>query len=902
MTSHILGFNSPLLDTQECRAAVEDLGETNVDWSASSVHKKPVQTIVELIEHQCERNPEKVALVFEKEQLTYDELDRRASRLAVYLRERGVGPEILVGLCVDRSLTMMVALLGILKAGGSYVPLDPDFPPERLRFMLEDSGTRLLVTERKFVEGLSAPDVELICLDTELDSISQEDDRATATPASPGNLAYVIYTSGSTGRPKGVMIEHAALLNVLHSMAKEPGLDSSDVLLAIATISFDIAGLELFLPLTVGARVVLASRAVARDPARLIQLLATSRATVMQATPATWRMLVQSGWTGQKGLKILTGGEALSRDLANALLDRAGSVWNVYGPTETTIWSTVAQVKKEAGPVTIGRPVANTQVYILDDCGEPVPAGTVGELYIGGAGLARGYWNRPELTEQRFIENRFGPPGSRLYRTGDEARVRADGSLECLGRKDDQVKIRGYRIELGEIETNLRQHPAVRDSVVVARDSGNGESQLIAFIVSAVPGIPPDAQHLRARLRQILPDYMVPSIFVNVPELPLTANGKIDRRALVVPQALGLTADEAFVPPKTDLERKLVDIFERLLGVHPISVSGNFFSLGGHSLLAVRLFSEIAKSFGSKLPPSTVFRAPTVELLARVLTQEGVGQTWASLVPIKTSGTLRPVFCVHPRGSNLVRYHGLANLLGPDQPFYGLQSAPLDEKRGARVCVEDMAAQYIAAIRGIQPEGPYNLAGWSFGGTVAFEMAQQLLAKGESVALLALIDSFFPGKPANFKRPGLPGTLVWKADLYSGEFLFVPRGERLNYSLGLLRTVFKKMKSKMQSTSVKLKREHTLARMLAEIEEANARAERAYVAKSYPGRITLFWCSDWSFRVFHDTRLAWSDVAEAGLEVHTVPGNHKTMWELPNVGTLADKMKRCLHTAHDIIE
>jgi amino acid adenylation domain-containing protein len=901
MTSHIVGFNSPLLDLEECRAALEESSEANISWSASSVHHKPVQTIVDLIDRACERNPDKVAVIFEGEQLTYGELDSYASRLASYLRDRGVVAETLVGVCVNRSVTMIIALLAILKAGGAYVPLDPDFPADRLRFMLEDSGTRLLLTETKFVERFSAPDVELICLDAELGRIVEQHDYETVSAASPENLAYVIYTSGSTGRPKGVMIEHAALLNELQSMAQEPGFDSSDVMLAIATISFDIAGLELFLPLIVGARVVIGTRAVASDPAQLMHLLESSEATVMQATPATWRMLVQAGWTGLKGLKILTGGEALSRDLADGLLDRAASVWNVYGPTETTIWCTAAQVKKEFGRVTIGRPIANTQAYVLDDSGEPVPAGAAGELYIGGAGLARGYWNRPDLTKERFIENRFGPPGSRLYRTGDEARVRADGSLECLGRKDDQVKVRGYRIELGEIETNLRDNPAVRDSVVVARDSGNGESQLLAFILPARPAQPADARELRAWLQQILPDYMVPSLFVNVPDLPLTPSGKIDRRALVAHYAADVTADETFVPPKTDLERNLVQIFERLLGVHPISVTANFFSLGGHSLLAVRLFSEIAKSCGTKLPPSTVFRAPTVESLARILTEQVPGQTWASLVPIKASGSLRPVFCVHPRGSNLVRYHGLANLLGPEQPFYGLQSAQVDGKRAAHVRVEDIAAEYLEAIRRVQPEGPYNLAGWSFGGTVAFEMAQQLLAKGESVALLALIDSFFPGKPANFKRPGLPGTLVWKADLYSGEFLFVPRGERLNYILGVLRAAVKKISSKMQSTTVKLKREQTLARMLAEIEEANARAERAYVAKSYPGRITLFWCSDWSFRVFHDTRLGWSDVAERGLEVHTVPGNHKTMWELPNVGTLADKMKRCLRIAHDII-
>jgi thioesterase domain-containing protein len=621
----------------------------------------------------------------------------------------------------------------------------------------------------------------------------------------------------------------------------------------------------------------------------------------MQATPATWRMLVQSGWKGQTELKILCGGEALSRDLADGLLDRVGSLWNVYGPTETTIWSTVGQIKKDALPISIGHPIANTQVYILDERGEPCPAGVAGELCIAGGGLARGYLKQPQLTEERFIENRFGPPGSRLYRTGDEARFRIDGEIECLGRKDDQVKIRGYRIELGEIETALRQDPAVRDSVVAVRDAGDGEFQLAAFVVPALPDAPADGPSLRARLLQVLPEYMIPAVFVNVPELPLTLNGKIDRRALTLAPAVNVSSGGEFVPPRTDLERKLVDVFERLLNVRPISVTGNFFALGGHSLLAVRLFSEIAGLCGGKLPPSTLFRAPTVELLAEILAQEGAGKTWTSLVPIKTSGSLRPIFCVHPKGSNLVRYYALANLLGPDQPFYGLQSTALDEKRAAHVSIEGSAAEYIEAIRKIQPEGPYNLAGWSFGGTVAFEMAQQLLASGEKIGLLGLIDSFFPGRPAHFNRRALPGTPMWKVDLYSGELLFAGRGQYLRQSLGLLKGGLQKVKTLVQSGGAKVKRERTLTVVLAEIEKANGRAERQYVPKLYPGSVTLFWCSDWAFRVFHDTRLGWSDVAGGGLEVHVVPGNHKTMWEMPNVGTVAEKLRKCIRKSHEMV-
>lgn len=903
-----IGINVPLLDTEDTFGAVMHANKL-VELQEAELQSNPPEsshgyqhTVVELFERQSERTPKKIAVVFEGEELTYHELNLRANRLAAYLCEQGVEPETLVGLCVDRSVTMLVALLGILKAGGAYVPLDPDFPRERLRFMLQDSGAQVVVTEQKFVETLSVPDLRLICLDTESRKLRVKNEKSPRLPAGPENLAHVIYTSGSTGRPKGAMIQHSSLLNLLQSMAEEMRIESSDVLLAVATISFDIAGLELLMPLITGATVVIASRAVARDPKRLAQSLEESKATVMQATPATWRMLVQSGWTGQRNLKILSGGEMLSRDLANALLDRAASVWNAYGPTETTIYSTVGRARKEAGPasVSIGRPIANTQVYILDDSGEPVSLGASGEIYIGGDGLARGYWNQPELTRQRFVESRFGPPGSRLYRSGDQGRFLPDGTVECLGRTDDQVKIRGYRVELGEIEAVLRQDPAVRDTVVVVRNTESGESQLVAFVVPSSADKLPDGNTLRAMLQTILPEYMIPAVFVNIAELPLTPNGKIDRRALATPGAINIALDKKFVFPRNDLEQKLVEIFERVLGVRPISVTGNFFSLGGHSLLAVKLFSEIAKFSGTKLPPSTVFQAPTVELLAAVLVDQGVGQTWSPLVPIKTSGSLPPFFCVHPRGSNLVRYHLLANLLGPDQPFYGFQSTALDEKRAARVRIEEMAAEYIEEIRKIQPRGPYNIGGWSFGGTVAFEIAQQLRSKGESVGLLALIDTFYPVKPEHYPTQGSPRTLSWKFDRYSGEFLFLMRGRRVKYLFRLLKDLFGiGTASAKRFVNRKLKREDPIAKALSDIERAHARAEREYVPRPYPGRVVMFWCSHWSFRVFQDFRLAWSNVAGGGLEVYVVPGNHKTMWELPNVAVFVERMKHCLQLSHN---
>ena len=591
-----------------------------------------------LFEARAAADPGALALVSEEELLTYGELDARANRLARSLRRLGVGPGVLVGICLERQATMVVALLAVLKSGGAYVPLDPTYPAERLAFILADGGIRLLLTGGEPASALPLHEAAVLNLDDLRDVDGAESDAPLGPiPPTAGaeDLAYVIYTSGSTGKPKGVEVRHAGLANFLLSMARQPGMVAGDTLLAVTTISFDIAGLELYLPLAVGGRVVLASRAVAADGKRLAALLHDSGATVMQATPATWRLLLASGWTGEPGLKALCGGEALPAELARELLPRVGSLWNVYGPTETTIWSALQPVTSPGeGGVPIGLPIANTALHLFDRSLQLVPVGVVGELYIGGAGLARGYLGRPALTAERFVPDPFAGPGARLYRTGDLARRLPGGEIEFLGRADHQVKVRGFRIELGEIEAVLGAHPAVRQAVVAVREEGAPRSaQLVAYVVAAGPAANPGT--LRAALREELPEYMVPSLFVLLPELPLTPNGKVDRKALPSPTAdpLGqLGPGREVVAPRTPVEEKVAAVWAEVLGVTRIGVHDNFFELGGHSLMATQVISRLEEAFRIELGLPAIFKTPTVAALSEAIMAREMARTDDSLL------------------------------------------------------------------------------------------------------------------------------------------------------------------------------------------------------------------------------------------------------------------------------
>lgn len=610
----------PLLTEAERQQLLEAWNDTQADYPREIC-------LHQLFENQAERTPDGVAAVFEDQQPTYRELNRRANQLAHYLRKLGVGPETLVGIYMERSLEMIVGLLGTLKCGGTYVPLDPDHPQERIALLLKDAQTPVLLTQERLLEGLTGHGAQTVCVDTDWGAITRQSEANPASLVSSESLAYVIYTSGSTGKPKGVQISHRAVVNFLNSMRHQPGLTDRDVLLSVTTLSFDIAGLELFLPLSVGASVVLVNHEVATDGVQLAARLTNSGATVMQATPATWRLLLESGWPGSRRLKILCGGEAFPRELANQLVEKGAALWNMYGPTESTIWSAIHPLEAGDGPVSIGRPIANTQIYLLDACLQPVPVGVPGELYIGGDGLARGYFNRPSLTAEKFIPNPFSDePGSRLYRTGDLARYRPDGHIEFLGRIDHQMKIRGFRIELGEIEAALSQHPTVRETVVVAREDAPGDKRLVAYVVPKQEPAP-TVSELRRFLKGKLPDYMVPSNFVMLDVLPLTPNGKVDRRALPSPQGLRPELEVVYATPKTELERHIAAVWQEVLKVEKVGAHDNFFELGGHSLLMARIHGQLqGESFGKELSMVELFQYPTVHSLAKHLSQAQIEQ------------------------------------------------------------------------------------------------------------------------------------------------------------------------------------------------------------------------------------------------------------------------------------
>jgi amino acid adenylation domain-containing protein len=565
-----------------------------------------------LVEAQARKTPDAVAVSAEGMDLTYRQLVRRSGRLAGRLLALGVVAEEKVGVCMQRSVDLIAALLGVLKVGGAYVPLDPAFPRERLALMLADSGTRVVLADRLSRGALGDEAAAVVLVDS-----TAEEGEGGAADSGPevlaDNLAYVIFTSGSTGRPKGVQVSHRALVNFLGAMAAKPGLAAGETLLAVTTLSFDIAALELFLPLTVGGRVALVSREVAADGTRLGAELERSGAVAMQATPATWRLLLDSGWQGVPWLRSLCGGEALPADLAQRLCARAAGVWNLYGPTETTVWSAVHAVEEGRGPTSIGRPIANTEIHLVDWQGAPAPVGVCGELRIGGCGVARGYLAQPDLTAQRFVPDPFsGRPGARLYCTGDLARRRADGAVEFMGRADQQVKVRGFRIELEEIETVLRSHATVRQAVVAVR-GGAENRRLVAYVMAE--GTAADPAELRSFLARRLPDYMVPWLFVSLDELPQTPNGKVDRRALPEPGEVGRVQRPDYVQPATYVEQKLAEVWREVLRQERIGVQDHFFELGGDSILSMRVVIK-ARQAGIGITPRQVFQYPVLGRLA----------------------------------------------------------------------------------------------------------------------------------------------------------------------------------------------------------------------------------------------------------------------------------------------
>jgi surfactin family lipopeptide synthetase A len=852
-----------------------------VEWNSKPTEYAKDWCVHQLFESQVERTPNATAVVFENERLTYGELNRRANQLAHYLVKLGVGPDVLAGILVERSLDMVVGLLGILKAGGAYVPLDPAYPRERVAFMVEDSEVPVLLTQRHLLGSVPDGRAKVVVLDSDWSEIAKEEAGNLVNKVAARNLAYVIYTSGSTGKPKGVQIPHGAVVNFLTSMSHEPGMTAEDRLLSVTTLCFDIAGLEIYLPLSVGASSEIVSREVSSDGSRLLAKLAKSNATVMQATPATWRMLLEAGWKGNSGLKVLCGGEAISRKLADQLLQKVGSLWNMYGPTETTIWSTTAKVEPGPNAVSIGQPIANTQLFILDKVLQPVPIGVAGELHIGGDGLARGYLHRLELTAEKFIPDPFSPdPEARLYKTGDLVRYLANGDIEFLGRIDHQIKVRGFRIEMGEIEAVLRQHDAVNETVVVVREDTPGNQRLVAYFVTTQESAL-IAGELREFLKTKLPEYMVPSAFVMLKAMPQTPNGKVNRRALPAPDQAALAPTAKFAAPKDATESRLVQIWETVLGVRPIGVRYNFFELGGHSLVAVKLMNRVEQAFGKNLPIATLLQAPTIEQLAAILRQEGWEPSWSCLVPIQTGGSKLPFFCVHGANGAVVRFYDLARYLGSNQPFYGLQAYGLDERNSCDTRAEDMAARYIKEIRSVQPEGPYLLGGYSMGGTVAFEMAQQLTAQGEERAVVVLFDTLCPAPEGAAVSAEFASASSALAEL----FQIPARG----WPAYLWRIATAPIRSIDRWLLVA-----RLPRNVKKVRNACLQAEEDYRPRPYPGRVVLFRSSHKPLAQTIDPRAGWSTYAADGLEIHEIKGNHENILLEPQVQSVGEQLRICL--------
>jgi amino acid adenylation domain-containing protein len=699
--------------------------------------------IHELFETEVERKPDAIAVVFEERSLTYRELNQRADDLAQHLRALGVGPDVLVALFLERSFDMVVGMLGVLKAGGAYVPLDPIHPQKRLAYMLADAQPLVLLTQARLQSELPPHNAQLVMIEDVASEATQlKNAPALAREPTHRDLAYVIYTSGSTGEPKGVAIEHRSVVNMLTSMQKRPGLGAEDTMLAITTLVFDIAVLEIFLPLTFGARVVIAGSEITKDSVALIDLIERSGVSVMQATPATLRMLLDTGWTGAPHLKILCGGEAWTDELASQLLPRSNSLWNMYGPTETTVWSSVSKV--ETGePIVVGKPIARTRLYVLDGTRQLVPVGVPGELYIGGDGLARGYFNRPELTRERFVTDPFATePGARMYRTGDLVQRRPDGTLDFLGRLDHQVKIRGFRIELGEIEARLRNYPGVAKAVVIVRDDQPGEKRLVAYFVGEVDI---SAVALRAHLATALPEYMVPTAYMRLEALPLTPNGKLDRKALPSTHVSEQASDIALLEPSTPTEKALARIWCEMLELKQVGLRDNFFDLGGHSLLAVRVIGDINKTLKGLLTIPAFYQDPTIEGLAKALEETRGASREAQLLSLQTGHTGLPLYFIGA-GPHEVR---LARHIGEDRPIFAIEAPiPLEWQstiaaadRTAMPTIEDLGALYGDVLCAHAGSSPCVVVGYSFAGKIAFEAARSLQRAGGNVAFVLLIDA-----------------------------------------------------------------------------------------------------------------------------------------------------------------
>jgi amino acid adenylation domain-containing protein len=861
-------------------------------WNNTETEFPRDRCVHQLVEAQVARTPRALAVEHGDQELTYRALNERANQLASLLRKRGVGAESRVGICLRRSLELPVALLAVLKAGGACVPLDPAYPKERLAYMLEDSQASLVLTQPGLLAEVTDLDAEVITLEADWHTLSSESGENVRSQVSPDNLAYVIYTSGSTGKPRGVLLTHLGLVNHNTAAAKLFNLSATDRMAQFASISFDIAVEEIFPTWISGGALVVREEDASLAVGDFLRWVTEKRVTALDLPTAYWHELVGELSESSMGLPeslriVIVGGEKASLSALSAWHKLAGSRvrWvNTYGPTETSVIVTAFEPgdkdwEKISPTLPIGRPIANTKIHILDENLQPLPIGIAGDLFVEGPGLARGYLNRPEVTAEKFIRNPFRSDSeSRIYKTGDRARYLTSGEIEFAGRTDDQVKIRGYRVELKEIEAILGAHPGVREIAVVVRENatekGPVDKHLVAYVVPSREQTPTGSE-LRAYLKQKLPPYMVPSAFVLLEAMPKTPNGKVDKRGMPAPTGADFAEAHEYVAPSDDLEKNLVKLWGAVLGKDRVGIRDNFFDLGGHSLLAARLMHRVEQTLGQRLPLAALLQAPTVEQFAALLRQEGWSASWSSLVPIQAEGSKTPFFCVHGVGGNVLGFRDLARHLEPDQPFYALQPQGLDGKRPCLTRVPEMAERYIREIKRIQPQGPYRIGGYSFGGLVAYEMAQRLHAINEEVSLLALFDTY-PGKMEsrasqlrNLRKLPLQQQIGFL--LKKGSFVLMTLRKRLELQM--------------------------LPRPLRNVREACAQAAGAYDVEPYHGQVTLFRVKEKSVGSLDDPYAIWWRVAAGGVDLREISGDHLSLLKEPQVRLLAEQLSDALNHA-----
>lgn len=861
------------------------------DLNNTEMHYPDV-TLTELLRKQAEVTPNKIALEFYDNKTTYAELHEKVNQMAYYLKAQGVQSGDFIAVSFPRSPELLYTLLAIMQCGAAYLPLDPEYPKERLEFMLHDSNAKVLLTSKILFASLPSWSHTLFIEDA-IEALDQYDTTPLPFIVNSDNNAYILYTSGSTGNPKGVPITHKNLVNFLCSMALEPGIDENDRLLSITTISFDIAGLELYLPLMKGATLILADHETARDGRLLLDLVKKENINFLQATPTTWSMLLDSGWSEKLPIKALCGGEAMPVDLAKELLSKCSTLWNVYGPTETTIWSSVKQIKADDKLITIGKPIGNTQIYLIDDQGQLVAPGNIGEIAIGGDGVAKGYWNRPELTSEKFILNKFSAHKEDiLYRTGDLGKLLSNNEIECLGRLDQQVKIRGHRIEPGEVEQALLLLDGIKTAVVLA-----DENFLVAHIVpdSSIEEAEAQIPLWREILSARLPAQLIPHDFNLIEKIPTTLNGKIDRKELGKYKA---SKKIIFTAPRTEEENIVATIWKESLNIENIDIFSDFFEMGGHSIKGVKVMIEIEKHTGIRIPLSALFKYSTVEKFAKLL-NTGTEIFSDCLVPIKPAGNKVPLFIVHGAGLNVLNFVNLSKHFDEDQPVYGIQGIKPKGFDGWYESIEAMASYYIDAIIKVNPKGPYALAGFSFGGIVAFEMTRQLRERGKEVSLTALLDSYLDSSYyyGSYRRKQLVR-------------YFDVTHRRLDFLKEMLLS-WKAFKMRING-----KREYIMQRHFAKKVEMTADEELAakqyietdlmvrkivdlYHLKPQPFKVDLFRSIDDDIHKIDPTYLGWKKAAMGGVIIHNISGNHLNIVEPPNDKVLARLLQDILDENHE---